>query len=87
MGGVGGVSFAQSHGVHHDLYQISAVSLAASHHQECANRVLVNSFQGRSSPIPWLVFSRQHDATPVKITFGPLKELGVVAKYWHTVGR
>lgn len=87
--GVGGSWFSISHGISDDLNQIAVVSLAASHHQQCANRVLVNQFRARpsSSPaVPWLVLSRQHDATPVKITFGPLSELGSVARYWHNVG-
>jgi hypothetical protein len=64
-----------------ELDAISAVSLASQSHQQDATRTWAVSLE--SSRPRWIFAGREHDSTPIRVSFGLLHDLAEVARYWH----
>ena len=81
---------SHAHSCSHNLDAMALVSQAAFHHQCNANKVwshqivATNKCKSESSlEVPWVIFSKGFDATPLRLTFGKLSELSDIARYWN----
>lgn len=67
---------------HRELDGVAAVSLAAQSHQ--ADVLRSWTLITESAQPPWVFVGRWHDSTPLRVTFGLLRELAQTARYWRT---
>ena len=81
---IGALSQRENRDTKRPLDAIAVTSLAATHHQSAALNIALHSLRyADGDPPRWVFVGRSSDCTPLRISFGALRELSHVARYWH----